>query len=60
MLPVIYLLALHLLPPEFRLEGVRLTEERRKMMEHVGKKMEKAEQHGQKHLEIELERLGEV
>ena len=59
MLPVIYLLALHLLPPEFRLEGVRLTEERRKMMEHVGK-MEKAEQHGQRHLEIELERLGEV
>ena len=26
MLPVIYLLALHLLPSEFRLEGVRLDE----------------------------------
>lgn len=27
MLPVIYLLALHLLPSEFRLEGVRLDED---------------------------------
>ena len=37
MLPVIYLLALHLLPPEFRLEGVRLNEERRMESKNIRK-----------------------
>lgn len=37
MLPVIYILALHLLPPEFRLEGVRLNEERRMESKNIRK-----------------------
>lgn len=37
MLPVIYLLALHLLPSEFRLEGVRLNEERRMESKNIRK-----------------------